>query len=507
VPATVRLFPVFVTLDKIASFEQFASLQQFRPSRPKPAAEPLAVTNAPVDMPCRDLESAGMHPSYLICLAAVCCAGPDAATEKPVPAETAPLPNPAAPATGTAHPLCLADLENLALQNNPTLAQAAAVIEHSRGMAQQAGLYPNPTIGYSGELMGVNGTAGEFQGAFIQQMIVTAGKLRLSRAKYNQAALEAELRAQGQQLRVVNGVHLRFYELLAEQRMIELHRRLQKNAEESLRTHKEMFNTGQANEADVLLQEVAVSRATIALRVAENRYLALWHYLAALVGLPDLPPAPLLGSLEPEGPPLDWDCSLQRLLADSPELQVAQAHVVYDQITLQREKRQPIPDIQIQAGTGHDFESPGTVANAQVSIEVPLFDRNQGTIRQVKADLARSQADVQRVELSLRSRLAEAFDRYLTAEETSRLYQEINVPKTTEAYRIDQEMYRKRRLAWPRVVQMERELLQTESEYTHSLLELRRAEVAIKGLLMLDGLESAPGPNPVDHLEASPKPR
>src|SRR5262249_50758804 len=142
-----------------------------------------------------------------------------------------------------------------------------------------AGLYPNPTVGYIGDQMGAAGTAGELQGGFVQQTIITAGKLRLSRAKYTQEAREAEIRAVGQQLRVVNGVHLHFYELLAQQRIVALHRDLLRNAEESLRTHKEMYNTGQANRSEVLLAEVEVKRAHIALRAEENRYLALWEAL------------------------------------------------------------------------------------------------------------------------------------------------------------------------------------------------------------------------------------
>src|SRR5437899_6758251 len=142
-------------------------------------------------------------------------------------------------------PLSLGELEQMALQHNPTLAQAAAAVDASRGAALQAGLYPNPTIGYVGEQIGIAGTAGELQGGFVQQTIVTAGKLRLSRAKYNQRAYEAELLALAQQYRVLNGVRMRFFELLTLQRMIELHRNMVENADESLRTPRETFNTVQ----------------------------------------------------------------------------------------------------------------------------------------------------------------------------------------------------------------------------------------------------------------------
>lgn len=444
---------------------------------------------------------------HTACLSLTLLAAGRSAAAEPMhmPAPRSVLPAPASDAAPAA--LALADLENLALANNPTLAQAAATIEHSRAMAQQAGLYPNPTVGYVGDLMGVNGTAGELQGGFIQQTIITAGKLRLSRAKYNQAAVEAEIRALAQQLKVINGVHVRFYEVLAVQRMVDVRRQMLDNSEESLRTYKEMANAGQASRAEVLIQEADLQRTRVALRAEENRYRSAWAHLAALVGQPCLPPQPLAGHLEPEGPPLECAPTLDRLLAESPHLQLAHAHVVYDQITLKREKVQPIPDIQIQANTGYNFENPGTVAGAQIGFEVPLFDRNQGTIRQVQADLARSFAQVTRVELWLRQQFAETFSKYQTALETSQAYRDSILPQTTEAYEIHQDMYKKRRLPWPKVVEMQRELLRAQSEYTDSLIELRRTEVMLKGLLTVDGLEEPPGATPGGHLEVTPKPR
>ena len=77
--------------------------------------------------------------------------------------------------------LTLAELERIALECNPTLAQAAMNVRAAEGTYVQAGLYPNPTVGYVGDEIGNDGTAG-FQGGFISQEIVTAGKLRLGRA-------------------------------------------------------------------------------------------------------------------------------------------------------------------------------------------------------------------------------------------------------------------------------------------------------------------------------------
>src|SRR5437870_5769304 len=82
------------------------------------------------------------------------------------------LPEPAQGPDG--HPLTLSDLQSLALTNNPTIRQAAFAVEGARGVALQAGLYPNPSAGYQADTVGTAGGAG-YQGAFIEQLIKTGG--------------------------------------------------------------------------------------------------------------------------------------------------------------------------------------------------------------------------------------------------------------------------------------------------------------------------------------------
>jgi cobalt-zinc-cadmium efflux system outer membrane protein len=403
--------------------------------------------------------------------------------------------------------LNLVTFEQLALERNPTLVQAHAQIEASRGKSLQAGLWLNPTIGYIGDQMGAQGTAGQLQGGFVQQTIVTAGKLRLSRAKYRQEAFEAEILATAQQLRVANAVRLCYFQVLADEQILKLRHDMLENAEESLKTYREMLNAGQTGKAEALMAEVDVGRARIAARAAENAYHADWQALIAVAGAPELHPAPLEGPLEPTAPPLDFDASLCKLLAESPQLEAARAHVVHDQIMVQRERVQPIPDVQVQANTGHNYETNNTVAGVQIGVQLPIFDRNQGTIQQARADVMRSQAEVARLELALRQRLAEVFAQYQTAWQTAELYREVNVPRAEEAYKVRIDMYKVRREPWPRVVAQQRELATIRAEYIQSLLEWRRAETTILGYLLTDGLMEAGGPIPGGHIDATPKPR
>jgi cobalt-zinc-cadmium efflux system outer membrane protein len=409
-------------------------------------------------------------------------------------ADPSPLPPTApAPAQAAAAPLRLAELEQMALQSNPTLAQAAANVEAARGRQVQAGLYPNPTVGYEGSLIGVAGTAGEFQGAFIDQTIVTAGKLRLSRGRFAQEVSEMEAQALAQQYRVLNGVRVRFYLLLAMQRLLDVRAELLKVAEDAVKTTEELVNVGAANKPDLLQARIEARQERVALENARTLYEAAWQQLAAFVGSPCLPVGRLEGELEAPGAVPGLDTTLAHLLEASPEIQVARARVARGQFALKREQVEPVPNLQVRLANGYDFETRNDVTSVQLGVRLPLFDKNQGNIHAAQAELARARAEVCRVELSLRQRVAREYGRYRTALAVVQAYRDENLPDARQAYELYLESFQKRRAAWPQVLVAQRTYFQISVEYVQALDDLRRAEVTILGLLLVDGLDEPPG--------------
>ena len=150
-----------------------------------------------------------------------------------------------------AHELSLADLEALALQNNPTLAQAQAAIEVEQGNYRQAGLYPNPQIGY------LNGTASnasvkQSNGVFLSQEFVTAHKLDLDQHAWSQEIKRVQWDREAQSMRVLNDLKIRYYEVLGAQEAIAVSQRLEKIAAENLRVAERLFDAKQGTRSDVL---------------------------------------------------------------------------------------------------------------------------------------------------------------------------------------------------------------------------------------------------------------
>jgi cobalt-zinc-cadmium efflux system outer membrane protein len=402
----------------------------------------------------------------------------------------------AAPARAAeaANPLSLADLEQMALHGNPTLAQAAANVEAARGRAVQAGLYPNPTVGYEADRIGAAGSAGEMQGAFIDQTIVTAGKLRLSRAKYAHEVSQMEAQALAQQYRVLNGIRVRFYQLLAMQRLLDVRADLLKVAEDAVTTTEDLANVGAANKADLLQARIEARQERVALENARAFYLADWQQLAAFVDNPCLPAGRLQGDLEAAAAVPDFGATLGHLLDASPELQAARAEVARNQAALQRERVEPIPNVQVRVSNGYDFETRNDVTSVQAGVRLPLFDKNQGNIQSAQAQVAYAQAEVGRVELSLRQRLARAYARYRTAQAVVQAYRDGNLPDARQAYELYLDSFRNRRAAWPQVLVAQRTYFQISVDYIEALEQLRRAEVTILGLLLVDGLDEPPVP-------------
>ena len=220
--------------------------------------------------------------------------------------------------------MTLADLESLALSNNPTLEQAAAGVEVERGSFQQAGLYPNPQIGY------VNGTSNrssvtQSNGAFYSQEFVTAGKLKKAQAweanEVNKVAWDLE----AQRTRVLTDVKIRYYDVLGAQHSVMTLKKLEGIAERGLETVRRLLDAKNATRVDMLQAKIQLETMRASLDEATERHSAGWQQLVNVIGLPDLEPTLLDGKLDRDLPTLDLRASWEKLLAGSPQLRSAEA--------------------------------------------------------------------------------------------------------------------------------------------------------------------------------------
>src|SRR5712692_242774 len=392
--------------------------------------------------------------------------------------------------------LTLGELEQMALSNNPTLAQAAAEIRAATGRKLQSGLYPNPTVGYQGEQIRGGSQGGGEQGFFVSQDIVLGGKLGLNRRVLEQEKKQAESEAEEQRLRVINGVRMFYYQALAAQEMVDLRRKLSNLAEDAVQTSHQLGNVGQADQPDVLQAEVEGEHSELAVVAAEQNQLRAWRALTATVGKPEMPLTHLAGNLEdlPEDSPDQW---LQAIVQESPAVKIAELGVLKAETSLARAKREPIPDLQLRGGLQQNRELEATTNRAiglqgfaEVGVQIPIFDRNQGNVQASKADVERAQREVQRVQLVLRERAAALLQSYMTSRSTVEKYRNRMIPRARKAYELYLKSYGGTAAAYPQVLISQRTLFLLQTDYLAALENLWGNSIELKGLLLNDGMEA-----------------
>ncbi|HZB87508.1 MAG TPA: TolC family protein [Terracidiphilus sp.] len=390
----------------------------------------------------------------------------------------------------------LTDLEQRALAHNPTLAEAQRNIEAAQGIRTQVGLGPNPTVGYYGdEIRGGSYRSGK-QGFFIDQPVITGGKLGLNRKIEDQSIHQMEASSEAQRYRVLNATREAYYEVLTAQELLNIKHDLANIAHSTSEYTRELSNTGQADETEVLQTEVAEQRMSIAVGVQENRLHRSWAALASAVGEPALPIGAVAGDIESLPPDADDDKLLDKLLAESPAVRYAQAGVDKAEAELKRARRDPVPDITARGGIAQDNEPvdtpqsrTGLVGFAEIGLQLHLFDHNQGTIDADRAGIERAREELTRIELSLRDRSAAVTDDYRNARLIAVRYHDEILPRIQRAYVLITTQYGLMDASFSRVLNLQKELYSAEVEYLNALEDAQMSHVTLEGFLYSGGLD------------------
>ena len=174
---------------------------------------------------------------------------------------------------------------------------------------------------------------------------------------------------------------------------------------------------------------------------------------------------------------------------------------------VRRERVEPIPNVQVQAVTGYNYEFGVQTAGVQIGIALPIFNRNQGTIREAMSDLSRDHAEYERVALSLRKRLAEVYTQYLNASGSVADFRAGSLPwrggpmsckwpATTSGERLGRRCFRRGGCT----------LISAKTTWNRCL-SCGGPRLRSGGMLLVDGLSSPPSPTSQGHIEAVATPR
>ncbi|HCS52290.1 MAG TPA: TolC family protein [Planctomycetaceae bacterium] len=388
---------------------------------------------------------------------------------------------------GAGSKMTLNELENLALENNPTLKQANASIVRSQGYFDQVGRGANPTLGYFGSQIADEGT--DQHGLFFEREFVRGGKLQLNRDVLSHATAAQQWELETQRMRVMTDVRIRFFAAIAAQQELKAATEFVEVTTRGVEIAQMRKEALEDTQIDVLQSLTQDQEAKLVQQKARIAYEAAWMELTALIGLPCLGEAELLPPANISAHPLN-ECSLyEMMLCNSPEMATAKQRVAQARAKLSRQEVQAIPNITAQIGAGFDNATDAGMLNLQLSAPLPIYNKNRGNISAAYAEYCRATNNVTRIRCDIKARLARVIQQYESARVTVDRYENEILPQTDEALRLSNEAYDQGELSFLQILVIRKSYLDARFKSIAAHKELAQAQAKLDGLLLTGGLE------------------
>jgi cobalt-zinc-cadmium efflux system outer membrane protein len=407
---------------------------------------------------------------------------PSAGSSAPVrPASaTEPAPVVAAPA---AAPSGIEELLALARTRNPDLAAVAARVGEARGRMVQNGLYPNPTLGYSGNQINDGpGTAGQ-QGGFVSQEFVTAGKLKIAREAARFGVTAADWHAASKWYDTAAKVRAAYYDYAAAVAVLRESERMADLFAEALARTEKLAAGGKVDTYDVSRLKVEVTQTANRVGSARQRVANSGRMLAVAVGVDKLPNGVAVAVADlPGAAPLPGYDEAVGLAGRSSFVLAAAAEVEQARVEVHAAEVKPVPNVQTMTTVAHDFVTRAPMASVLVGLPIPVWDRNQGNITAARYRLRVAEAGVEQARLRAVERLAGAYQRYENARRQLDLYKTKVLPAAAAALAQIDKVYEVRGERFFDTLDARRVLSQARIDYAQALGDLWAAAAEIEAV-------------------------
>jgi cobalt-zinc-cadmium efflux system outer membrane protein len=183
-----------------------------------------------------------------------------------------------------------------------------------------------------------------------------------------------------------------------------------------------------------------------------------------------------LGTL-PSPPPV---ASLYARLGETAELRLAARQVDQREASVALEKANRIPDLTISLGSQYSAEDRERINLVGLSMPIPLFDRNQGTVQAAtrRADQARDLRNA--AELRLRSETRQALARWSSATTDIRAFEQSILPAAQRALESATRGFQMGKFAFLDVLDAQRTLIDSRGRYLQALAEATDAWASLE---------------------------
>lgn len=369
--------------------------------------------------------------------------------------------------------LTLREAMRLALERNPDLASSFREIDALEGAALQAGLLRNPQVALEDEGAGATQSTQAQRTLRLGQLIELGGK-RQARVRAATLAQDVARQAyEARRLELLARVADAFTDVLAAQERTRLAAQTLALAQDVVGAAAKRVQAGKAPPIEETKANVALSTVRIEHEQARRDLVASRKRVSLLWGEPSPRFARALGSIES----VVTLPSLEELAARvrrNPALTRDLKSVEQRRAVLEVEKSRRIPDITVSAGIRRYAQSSENTSLLGVSVSVPLFDRNQGNLREALQRVGKAEDEQAATDLRLQSELAQIYEGLLAAANEIGLLRDEVLPGASSAFAVANRGYELGRFGFLEVLDAQRTLFQARVLHLRALTNYRK---------------------------------
>lgn len=353
------------------------------------------------------------------------------------------------------------------VQNNPGLIPPQLEVQAQDGLIEQAGLLPNPELELEAENVLGTGEFQNFKGSettlVVSQLFETAGKrskrVRVAELDKQHTRLDLDIA----QLEVLYQTADAFISLLAAQERSDLEGEFHQIAQ----TVRDVIRASVEAGKDSPIEEIRAQVMAESTQLEWNRSLqeqeTARRSLAALMGEERPTFERVIGNLQALPTIADASAWLDRM-SSHPELKKAENEMERTQASLELEKANGVPDVRIGGGVRYLSESDDGAFVLGLSVPLPLFNRNQGTVRAAQEYVNKAKAERSAKAFDFRSSI-QIYLQTLTQNRAQLEHMQNSLlPQAQRAFDLVQEGYRQGKFPYLSVLDTQRSLFEIQLE-------------------------------------------
>jgi len=388
----------------------------------------------------------------------------------------------------------LQDIVGLAIERNPLIAGAMAVIDQSTGQRTAAGAYPNPTIhgdGGRGYLKDAGPITNEIPRSATEYMAGVSQPIEWpAKRAARQRAAEAGLAGASvglieTRLNLTSDVKVAFYDLLLAQRDLELSKNNLTIVEDVRRVVASRVRLGEAPQFELIKAEVEVLKANQAVTRSENTVRVTRVILDTLTGGALGPTYAVTGDFLVYPPSLDLDRLTARSMHEHPTIQRLARTIDQADRTIEFERQNRVPNVSLNTSYTREYGREGF--DVGLSVPAPFWYQRQGEIAGSLGAKRKEEAEL----LRMRNELLRQINQYYQdAQTTAKLIEVLEkglMRQAEEALRIAKFSFQQGAASLLDVLDAQRVQRQILFDYAQARFELSvalsRLERAVGGLL------------------------